>query len=338
MSHRNIAFFVPHRGCPHTCAFCNQHSISGQAACPTAEDVRKGCEQALREIPAAHYGETELAFFGGSFTAIDQIYMVELLTAAREFVGGGKFAGIRISTRPDCIDGEILDLLKSFGVTVIELGAQSLNDTVLAANGRGHTAANVRHAAKLVQDAGFTLGLQMMTGLYQSSPALDMETARGIAALAPDEVRIYPCVVLKNTRLAELLTAGAFVPQGVDEAAALCADMLDLFEQRGIRILKVGLHASELVESDLLGGAYHPAFREICESLRYRKLLEKEFTNCESGIAAVPMNKLSAAIGHKACNRDYFAAKSIRIHFVPQPGAERELKVLLRKPMRENQL
>ena len=167
MKHSNVAIFIPHVGCPHLCSFCNQRNISGENSIPTGEDVKNICFSAINEI--TDKSNAEIAFFGGSFTAIDRTYMIELLSAASEFVGKGKFKGIRISTRPDYIDDEVLYILKKYGVTSIELGAQSMSDRVLEANERGHSAEDVRKASLLIKEHGFELGLQMMVGLYQST-------------------------------------------------------------------------------------------------------------------------------------------------------------------------
>ena len=200
MKHSNIAIFVPHVGCPNMCSFCNQHSISGEEDLPTAEKVAQICEQAMREV--ANKGNTEIAFFGGSFTAIERGYMLELLRSASKFVGKDGFKGIRISTRPDYIDEEVLELLKSYGVTAIELGAQSMIDEVLLANNRGPCAEDVVNASRLIKKQGFELGLQMMVGLYKSTTEFEYETMSKLLSLR--NCTIYPVIVLNGTRLAEL--------------------------------------------------------------------------------------------------------------------------------------
>ncbi|MGN1202728.1 MAG: elongator complex protein 3, partial [Eubacterium sp.] len=219
MKKGNISIFVPHQGCPCQCSFCNQKTITGQTKAPDKEDVVNAVETALKKKNF----EYEIAFFGGSFTAIDRDYMTSLLDAAYPYVKSGQVKGIRISTRPDCIDDEIFELLKGYGVTAIELGAQSMDNGVLQANRRGHTAEDVVNASKLIKSYGFELGLQMMTGLYTDTEEKCIETAKKIIDLAPDTVRIYPTVVLKDTYLAELYEKELYKPLNADESAELCA-------------------------------------------------------------------------------------------------------------------
>lgn len=303
MSHANISIFVPHKGCPNDCSFCNQRAISGQTVPATAEDVKNAVETAIRyNIEPKN---TEIAFFGGSFTAIEREYMYSLLTAAKHFLDTLGFAGIRISTRPDCIDGEVLEILKKYGVTAIELGAQSMVDDVLFANRRGHTAEDVRKASRLIKDYGFELSLQMMTGLYKSDFTRDELTAREIIKLKPDTVRIYPTVVLKNTHLGYLQEAGEYTAPNAEESAPFCARLLQMFENEGIKVIKLGLHSSETVEGDMIGGAYHPAFRELCEGhIFLEKILEKlegKDKNCKYNIF-VSEKTLSKAKGQQKRN------------------------------------
>ena len=274
MSHSNISIFVPHKGCPNDCSFCNQRAISGQMTSSTVIDVEDAVKTAIEYNVQPE--NTEIAFFGGSFTAIEREDMLSLLTAAKHFLDVYKFKGIRVSTRPDCINKDILETLKSYGVTAIELGAQSMNDEVLSANHRGHTAENVKNASRLIKEYGFELGLQMMTGLYKSDFEKDLNTAFEIIKIKPDTVRIYPTVVLKNTHLAYLQEKGEYIAPNAEESAPFCAQLLKTFESNGIKVIKLGLHSSETVEGDMVGGAYHPAFRELCEGHIYlQKILEK---------------------------------------------------------------
>lgn len=313
MAHSNISIFVPHVGCPHTCSFCNQRTITGVEQIPNADDVRETCTQALSEV--ADYKSTEIAFFGGSFTAIPRDYMLELLNAAFEFVGNDKFGGIRISTRPDCIDEEILALLKAHGVTAIELGAQSMSDKVLKANERGHTSDDVIRASELIKQNGFELGLQMMTGLYQSSSADDIYTMQEIIKLKPKTVRIYPVAVLKGTKLASLYQSGEYKLVSFDEMVKLCVEMLKAFHNAEIDVIRCGLHSSETVEQDIVAGFYHPAFREICTSQLFRYAIEKYADKSIKTEVYVSGSSISTAVGHKKANKQYFEENGYIIDF-----------------------
>lgn len=311
MKHSNISIFIPHLGCPNCCSFCNQRTISSTQQAPTAEEVTAVLEDACKKL--ANPQNTEIAFFGGSFTAIERSYMIALLEAAQPFLQRYKLCGIRISTRPDCIDDEILSLLKSYGVTSIELGAQSMRDKVLTANDRGHTAEDVKKASALINDYGFELGLQMMTGLYLSSYEDELFTAEEIISLKPATVRIYPVVILGGTRLADLYQSGVFKTYGLTEMAELCATLLDKFQKAGINVIRLGLHSSENVEGNAVGGYYHPAFREICLGIQFRKRIERLIANKGSYTVYVNPKAVSMATGQKKCNLDYFFAKGINI-------------------------
>ncbi len=262
MKKGNISIFVPHLGCPQQCSFCNQKTITGKQTQPTPQDVRNAVETALKRKGYVY----EIAFFGGSFTAIDKQYMAELLSAANEYIDGGRITGIRISTRPDFIDESVLDTLKKYGVTAIELGAQSMDDEVLKANLRGHTSAQVADASRLIKAYGFELGLQMMTGLYLDTDQKAIQTAEKIIALCPDTVRIYPTVVLKGTYLAQLYDKEIYTPQNVDDAANLCTILVPMFEKAGIKILRLGLHSSPDIKKNMVAGAFHDSFGEIVKS------------------------------------------------------------------------
>lgn len=238
---------------------------------PDALYVKKTVETALKKKNF----DFEIAFFGGSFTAIDREYMLELLQAAYPYVKSGQVRGIRISTRPDCIDTEILDILKAYGVTSIELGAQSMDDGVLEANRRGHTAQDVADASGLIQSYGFELGLQMMTGLYTDTQEKAVETAERIIALAPETVRIYPTVVLKNTYLAELYEKGVYTPLNVEESVELCARLVPMFENADIKVIRLGLHSGKDLKENMLAGGFHDSFGELVKSrILVNKILE----------------------------------------------------------------
>lgn len=287
--HINIALFVPHLGCPHQCSFCNQKSISGCVTQTNEEDVRNAVETALSSSDCE---TAQIAFFGGSFTAIDREYMISLLSAAYAYVRNGSVKGIRISTRPDCIDSEVLSILKEYGVTAIELGCQSMDDSVLTNNKRGHTAEDVRKASALIREYGFELGHQMMTGLYTSTPEKDIYTAREIIKIHPDTVRIYPTVILENTENAERYRNGEYIPQTLEEAIASCSKLLRMFSQAGIPVIRLGLHSGGNVEDGYLAGVYHPAFREMCESRIYLENITEKLKN-------IPKGKIEIAVSSR---------------------------------------
>lgn len=315
MKHANISIFVPHIGCPHRCSFCDQRTISGTQKAPSGDDVREICAKALNEVRSPE--NTEIAFFGGSFTAIPQKYMLELLTSAGEFIGDGKFKGIRISTRPDYITPEILDILRKYGVTAIELGAQSMVNHVLEANERGHTAEDVYKASDLIKLYGFELGLQMMVGLYKSSVYDELGTMEKIIEIHPDTVRIYPVVILKNTKLGELYKSSEYRTFSFEQVVNMTSSAVNEFERNGIRVIKCGLHASEFVEKDMVGGFYHPAFREICESLIYRKNMEYHINRTDKNYTfAVNPSCISKAVGQKKSNIEYFIKQGIEIKII----------------------
>lgn len=271
MKKGNISIFVPHQGCPCACSFCNQKTITGKTFLPDAEYVDKTVKTALSKKGYDY----EIAFFGGSFTAIDRDYMLELLSAAYPYVKSGEVSGIRISTRPDCITEEILDLLKKYGVTSIELGAQSMDDEVLEANRRGHTAKDVLNASEMIKNAGFELGLQMMTGLYKDTAEKSVETAKKIIEIKPQTVRIYPTVVLKNTYLAELYLSDEYKPLNVDDSVELCAVLVPMFEKAGIRVIRLGLHSGSDIKENMLAGGFHDSFGELVKSrMMVNKILE----------------------------------------------------------------
>ena len=299
MSHANISVFVPHLGCPNQCSFCDQRSITGKVTPTDENDIKAAVETA--SLTADFDSETtELAFFGGSFTAIDREYMIRLLKAAYIFVEKKVIKGIRISTRPDCIDRDVLEVLKDYGVTAIELGTQSLCDDVLELNKRGHTASDVIRACKLIKEFGFELGLQMMTGLYGSDVEKDRYTAKKIIEINPDTVRIYPTITLKNTLLEKLFRSGNYLPPSLDETVELCAELKREFEKNGIKVIRVGLHSID--ENSFVAGPWHPAFGEMCASA---ELLQKAVSKLrEKGNYTLFVNSrdVSKMIGQKRKN------------------------------------
>lgn len=328
--HAALPIFVPHVGCPRRCSFCDQNTISGAQRMPTPEEVAAFCREGFSGL-SPRFPRAEIAFFGGSFTAIPRERMLALLEAVQPFREEPAFGGIRISTRPDAIDGEVLAILREHGVRAIELGAQSLYNEVLEANGRGHTAEQVREAAKLIRRGGFELGLQMMTGLFGSTPEKDWGTGVKIAELEPDTVRIYPTVVLPGTQLARRMERGEYKPQELEEAVELCARLLGLFEERGIRVIRLGLHAGEELERRALGGCFHPALGELCRSRLLLERLQEKLEGAPEDSAPVvlaPPALLSQALGQG--RRNLLALRERWPGLTIRPDPETEGKIFIR--------
>lgn len=280
MKNANISIFIPHNGCENQCSFCNQKNITGIKTQPTPNEVKNILEKAKNDLKNRgnrKFSKVQIAFFGGSFTAIDRDYMVSLLKTASEFLSDEIFDGIRVSTRPDKIDDEVVDILKYYGVKTIELGAQSVDEEVLLANKRGHTSESVKIASEKIKNAGINLGLQMMTGLYKSNFQKDINTALEFIKLRPDMVRIYPTVVLKGTELEKLYKKGKYTPMSFEETVNLCSELLRLFgKENKIPVIRLGLHDSESLRQNMIAGVFHPAFREFCESrIFYLDALDK---------------------------------------------------------------
>lgn len=314
-----IPVFVPHLGCPNDCVFCNQRRISGAQEPATAETVKIAIENAAA-LP--HDGvKRQLAFYGGSFTAIPVCEQLSLLGAAKTYLDRGEIDSVRLSTRPDAIDGEVLKRLKAFGVETIELGAQSLDNEVLILSGRGHTAEDVENASKLIKAAGFKLILQMMTGLPGDTEEKTIETVRKIIALRPDGVRVYPTVIVRDTVLFDNWQAGRYKEHTVEDAVRVCAKIVPMFNEADIPIIRLGLNPTEeLSGGAAAGGAYHPALGEMVKSRILREKAEKLIEGTEKGselIIYVHPSQVSQMTGQHKCNVTYltekFALKGLKI-------------------------
>ncbi len=311
MKHANFAIFIPHAGCKHRCSFCNQNRISGQKCAPSVEDVQQML-QTCAESPTHQADTAQIAFFGGSFTCIPRPQMIAYLEVASAFVEAGKFRSIRISTRPDGIDEEILAILKRYHVENIELGAQSMIHEILDRANRGHTPEDTVRACKAIRDAGFILGLQMLIGLPGDSKDLAMQSARMLAELKPSEMRLYPIAVFPETDLYDEYRNGAYQPLTSDEAVDWIVPIAEFLEQQGIKILRIGLHQA----NGAVAGAFHPAFGEMVKTglfnLKLKALLPPPPASLS--IRVSPAN-LSIAIGQKRSNLDYWKKQGYQLRF-----------------------
>ncbi len=306
--HVNIPIFIPHIGCPNQCVFCNQRTISGVNSFDISR-VRDDIETALETIDDSQ--ETEIAFFGGSFTGIEFNLMMTLLKLANEYILCGRVKSIRCSTRPDYINGEILDILKVHNVDTIELGLQSTSDKVLELSKRGHSRIDEEKACQLIIDAGFNLVGQMMIGLPGSTLMDEIQTANFIVKCGATAARIYPTIVFHDTELCEMAKCGQYVPIDLNDAIDRAARVLEIFNDNGVNVIRIGLCSSENLINDekYYAGPNHPALGEMIENaLFYNKIvrcLESRKTFNDSILHVfVSRGCLSKAIGQKKSNKN----------------------------------
>ena len=307
-----IPIFVPHLGCPNDCTFCNQKKISGQKKNITSNDVKEIIEYYLSNFQDADNTNTQVAFFGGSFTGIDTNLQEELLKAAYEYIKLGKINSIRVSTRPDYIDKERLSLLKKYGVKTIELGVQSTNDYILNKAKRGHSFLDVKKASKLIRKNKFILGHQMMVGLPESTPKDEVKTAKDLIKLKPKIVRIYPVLVIKDTQLCKDYLNGDYTPNSVEQAVETCVILLKMFRKKKIEVIRIGLQSTDEIcnpeneSSQVIAGPYHPAFRQLVESRIFYEEISKKIKRLNNNIKNVKfvVNKaqINNFVGHKREN------------------------------------
>lgn len=267
MGHRRliIPIFIPFGGCPHQCVFCDQKGITGTSALPGIEEVKGTIAAYLSTWKGK--GVKEAAFYGGSFTGLPLDAQKSYLEAAGEFVKSGRLDSLRLSTRPDYIDRNIVEFIKSHYVATVELGVQSMADEVLRLSGRGHTARQTQEAVCLLRAAGMSVGLQFMPGLPGDTRETVMHTVTEIIGLGPDFVRIYPSVVLKDTPLHRMYLAGAYRPWELDEMVSVCAEAKRLLDGAGIPVIRMGLQATDDLARALVAGPFHPSFRQLVEAV-----------------------------------------------------------------------
>ena len=333
MKKRIIPIFVPHRGCPHDCIFCNQKKITGVSTDVTKEEARNIIEEYLPTI--SKDASVEIAFFGGSFTAIDEKTQNELLSVAKEYVDKGLVSDIRMSTRPDCISENILNRLKEYKTTIIELGVQSMDAKVLHDSARGHDIESVIKSAHLIKESGINLGLQMMVGLPSDTEQKCIETAKKFIELDPFCVRIYPTLVVKDTGLETLLDKGEYKPFTLEQSISIVKKLLVLFYVNNINVIRVGLQATEDIQlgKGIVDGPYHPAFRELVEGemikdyLHYLVIRNKTVSDLE---IKTNNKNISKVVGNKKSNKLFFKNQlNINIKIKPENIDEDEFIIIL---------
>lgn len=321
MRHLNIPIFIPHLGCPNQCIFCNQRFISG-----TYEFDENQVDLIINEVLSTTKDgdECEIAFFGGSFTGIDRDLMIRLLDKAQSYVDKGQAIGIRMSTRPDYINDEIISILKKYTITCVELGIQSMNDDVLTYLKRGHTSSDTKQAARLLTDAKIPFAGQMMVGLPTATPENELECAKEICTLGAIGTRIYPTLVFKNTELEELTKRSEYEPLSIDEAVKRSAGVYRIFLENNVLCYRIGLCESENLHSDssFFKG---PSCASIGEMVRSRvffdiiceKIEGTELKNAEKIVIYCPSGKTSQIVGNKKVNiteiKNRFNYKSVKV-------------------------
>lgn len=304
--HINIPIFIPHMGCPQACVFCNQKKISGVKSF-SLDSVKEQIERVLSST--GDNDEVEIAFFGGSFTAIDRELMIRLLEIGESYLKSGQVSALRCSTRPDAITREILDILKAHGMRTIEIGVQSMSDGVLSGSKRGHTAEDSVRACALIREYGFSLVCQMMLGLPGSTLEDEMETARKIVCMGADAARIYPTVVFRESELCKMAMDGEYMPLTEDEAVLRGSEVVSIFRDGGVPVIRIGLCSSENLSSrdEVYGGANHPALGELILGEVYYKrmceLIAQQDMDAIEICFAVNYGELSLAVGHKKKNK-----------------------------------
>ncbi len=320
MTRQIIPIFIPFLGCPHDCAFCNQVKITNYRDEADADSIRAQIEDYLSYFKDKK-SPKEIAFYGGSFTGLPYETMISYLDIAGEYKKKGIIDRIRLSTRPDYINNSILDTLKTYGVDTIELGIQSFCDEVLEANERGHTANQSRLASRLIKEYGFTLGHQIMPGLYKDSEERIIATALESAMIHPDIARIYPTLVIKDTKLEGLYKEGLYEPLSLEDAVRISAEVLMIFEYKNINVIRIGLQPTENINEgkDVVAGPFHPAIRQLVESYIYRLYLE-DIINKENltgdFIIHAKAREISLIAGNKKSNKKYFYDKyNIKLAF-----------------------
>ncbi len=306
---------MPHHGCPFDCIFCNQKKITGLDTVLTGNQIENQIMEYAESIGEKKDKHIEIAFFGGSFTGIDTDKQKEFLAIANKWYQSGYIDDIRLSTRPDYINEDILSYLKDYNVSIIELGVQSLDNEVLRKSYRGHSIDDVLKASKLIREMGFKLGLQMMIGLPGDDYKKSMITAKKIISYKPDFVRIYPTLVIRGTRLEELLLEGIYTPLELDEAVATCKELYKLFYKNKVPIIRIGLQPTENIMSgkDVVAGPFHPSFRQLVECEIYKEAIDEVLSPYNDKIEKLEFvlspKSISNLVGMKKSNINFFRNK-----------------------------
>lgn len=321
-----LPIFIPHAGCPHQCVFCNQKTISGQKSAAVPE-AKSQIERWLKWLKPSK--DNEAAFYGGSFTGLDLVLQKELLALTDALIKQGVIGSVRLSTRPDYIDAERLELIQAHHVELVELGVQSMDDEVLQKAERGHTAEAVYKAHKLLREHGFKTGVQLMVGLPGQDFASVQQTAAEVAQLKPDIARIYPVLVIKDTPLAASYARGEYEPLNLEDAVEQGAYVYKVLTKAGIKVIRIGLQPDEelCTPGNIVAGPFHPSMGELVKSRVLRNhftpILQELVTSGAQGVIFhCPRRYESKLRGLKSCNLAYWQQlfPNLRITIMPSSG------------------
>ena len=299
-----IPVFIPHMGCPHQCVFCNQNHITDSGKCQAnSDDIGRLIAMWLARSPGKK--PVQVAFYGGSFTCLPSAVQLNMLQAVRPFLDSGQVEGIRLSTRPDCIDSKRCAMLRDNGVRVVELGIQSLTDKVLALARRGHNAEQGRAAFRQLVEYGFEVGLQFMPGLPGETRRAFLKVIDEVVELHPVFVRLYPAVVIKNSEMQALHQKGMYRPMTVDAAVVLTAKCCEKLEDAGIRVVRMGLQPTDALVDKVVAGPYHPSFGELVRSRLWLKKIRQQLVGlpAKSTLQVMVSHRdISAVVGMRKKN------------------------------------
>lgn len=319
-------------GCPNDCVFCNQVKISGYNGPFDYNEIIRTFEECYSTIE--NNNEVEIAFFGGSFTALDFDIQENLLKLADDFRKKiNNRSCIKISTRPDKIDERILNLLKKYDVKTIELGVQSMDDEVLIKSLRGHLSDIVYRSSELIKSYNFELGIQIMIGLPFDTEKKLKETIDKVIAIKPDIARLYPVLVIKDTELEKMYLRNEYISLDVKQAVELTKKAYIALEENNIKVIRIGLQNTKNIEkdSDVVAGPFHPAFGELVKSSVIRDRIEdyiKKNSPSEIYIKILP-SKVSQVSGNKKVNKEYFKEKyNIKLNIIKDKNLQEDIIVI----------
>ena len=303
--HLIIPIFIPHQGCPHRCIFCQQKTITNLSErLLTPDDIRNTIELAIKSKHLLDKKPREVAFYGGTFTSLPTASMTKMLGAVLPFIERGIIQTIRLSTRPDSLGEDKLDILESFGVSTVELGVQSMDNRVLLLSNRGHTSLDTINAVRILKKRGFKVGIQLMPGLPGDSKELFMDTIDKVIDLKPAMARLYPTLVIKGTKLAQLYKQGTYNPMGLEDTVNLCKEACIKLENSGIPVIRIGLMSSPslLKKGEIIAGPWHPSLGFLVRSAVHLERVRPYFSTlgeAKNIILHAPKEEIPLIMGHK---------------------------------------